>query len=106
MGLHVPVERGDIHRTLTLTSPAQEPPTNELDKLTVWLMRAAQSFRIRLAPIELSSAEGWNLIADGFTVVIVDRSREDASWWILEAIHVVKSKRSNSPTKSPPDNFA
>ncbi len=87
MGLHVPVERGDIHRTLTLTSPAQEPPTNELDKLTVWLMRAAQSFRIRLAPIELSSAEGWNLIADGFTVVIVDRSREDASWWILEAIH-------------------
>jgi putative ABC transport system ATP-binding protein len=87
MGLHVPVERGDIHRTLTLTSPEREQQTDEIDTLTVWLMRAAQSFRIRLAPIELSSAEGWNLIADGFTVVIIDQSREDASWWILETIH-------------------
>jgi putative ABC transport system ATP-binding protein len=87
MGLHIPVERGDIHRTLTLTSPEQERQTDAIDVLTVWLMRAAQSFRIRLAPIELSSAEGWNLIADGLTIVVVDQSKEDSSWWILEKIH-------------------
>lgn len=83
MKLNVSFERGEIHRTLTLTSPQVD--TSTLDSLKLWLMRAARSFRIRLAPIEVSFSDAWNLISDGFALVAIPSQDVKATWWILES---------------------
>ncbi len=82
--LHVPVERSEIHRTLTLTSPTVDP--SSVDTLKLWLMRASRAFRIRLAPIEVSFSDAWNLLADGFSLVAINANESNASWWILESL--------------------
>ncbi len=83
MKLNVAVERSDIHRTLTLTSPESQASTNEAMKL--WLMRASQAYRLRLAPVSLSYSDAWNLLADGFMLVAANVEMADSSWWILES---------------------
>ncbi len=82
--LHVPVERSEIHRILTLTSPTVEPTS--ADTLTLWLMRASRAFRIRLAPIEVTFSDVWNLLADGFSLVAINTNASNRSWWILESL--------------------
>jgi len=84
MRLHVPVERSEIHRTLTLTTP--EMAASSADVLTLWLMRATRSFRILLAPIEVTFSDVWNLLADGFSLVAIDTHESNKSWWILESL--------------------
>ncbi len=85
MKLNVSVERGDIQRTLTVASPKMSD--SRQDALTLWLMRATQSVRIRLVPLELTSSEAWSLLADGFTLVAINTNETKASWWILESIN-------------------
>ncbi len=82
--LHVPVERSEIQRTLTLTSPKTEPPS--VDTLKLWLMRATRAFRIRLAPIEVTFSDAWNLMADGFSLVGINTNTSNESWWIFESL--------------------
>ncbi|MDZ4849395.1 MAG: ABC transporter ATP-binding protein [Pirellulaceae bacterium] len=84
MTLNIPVERGEIHRTLTLTTPKAE--TSEDEALSLWLMRTARSFRIRLASIDVTFSDAWNLLADGFSLVCVNFRDPKASWWILESV--------------------
>ena len=85
MKLNVSVERGDIQRTLTVASPKMSD--SRQDALMLWLMRATQSVRIRLVPLELTSSETWSLLADGFTLVAINSNEMKASWWILESIN-------------------
>jgi putative ABC transport system ATP-binding protein len=86
MKLHLPVERSEIQRNLTLTSPEEWKQGDAGECLALWLMRTAQSIRLRLAPVTLKPAEAWNLIADGFTVVAVDFNLPLQPWTIFEAV--------------------
>jgi putative ABC transport system ATP-binding protein len=87
MRLHIPVERSEVQRTLTITTPEQQRQANPMEGLTLWLMRAAQSLRIRLAPVQVSPQEAWNLLADGFALVVIDNRGAEQGWWVLDSIH-------------------
>jgi putative ABC transport system ATP-binding protein len=84
MRLHIPVERSEIHRTLTLTAPEAEP--SSIEALTLWLMRATRAFRIRLVPIQVSFSDAWSLLADGFSLVAIHNEAKSEPWWIFESI--------------------
>jgi putative ABC transport system ATP-binding protein len=87
MQLHVPIERSEIQRTLTNVSGGRLDATTNAtsDGLVLWMMRAAQAARIRLAPIELNPTAAWNLVADGFHLVAVNVQSGMSPWWIMES---------------------
>ena len=87
MQLHVPIERSEIQRTLTNVSGGPIDSTSDVtaDGLLLWMMRAAQAARIRLAPIELDPSAAWNLVADGFHLVAVNVQPGMSPWWIMES---------------------
>ncbi len=86
MRLHVPVERSEIHRTLTLTAPGTKP--SSVESLKLWLMRATRAFRIRLAPIDVRFSDAWSLLADGFSLVAINTEISNEAWWVFESLGV------------------
>ena len=93
VSLDVPIESARIQQALNDSIPATGPDTG--DALTVSIMRAAQSIGIRLAPVELMSREVWELLLDGFSVVVLERSATEPVAWVFSDIaarHTVASR--------------
>ena len=93
VSLSVPIESARIQQALNDSIPATGPDMG--DALTVSIMRAAQSIGIRLAPVELMSREVWELLLDGFSVVVVQRSVTEPVAWVFSDIaarHTVASR--------------
>lgn len=67
--LEVPTENAKILQALN--DAKIDANTEQSDALTVAIMRAAQSIGIRLAPVELTSPEIWELLLDGFSIAAV-----------------------------------
>jgi putative ABC transport system ATP-binding protein len=86
MQFDISVERSDVQRTLTLTSPERDRLANNDAAFVLWLIRCAQSLRVRLAPVQVAANEAWNLIADGFCLVLADLQNPKASWWVFQSV--------------------
>ncbi len=56
------------------------------DALTVAIMKAANSIGIRLAPIDLSPSDVWELLLDGFSIAVVQRAESNQKTWVFSGI--------------------
>ncbi|MFY8202237.1 MAG: hypothetical protein ACOVLE_16290, partial [Pirellula staleyi] len=83
--LDVPVESSRIQQALN--DSLVDVGSESHDRLTVAVMRAAQSVGIRLAPIELSAKDVWELLLDDFSVAVIVRSPANPTAWVFS--HVV-----------------
>ncbi|HUP80481.1 MAG TPA: ABC transporter transmembrane domain-containing protein, partial [Pirellula sp.] len=90
--LEVVAESAKIQQALSDTTT----DTNEQakDALTVAVMRAGQSIGIRLAPVELTSSDVWELLLDGFSIAVLERSAADPVSWVFSDIAVGRSESS------------
>ena len=95
--LEVPTENARIQHALNDSLPNAEEETG--DALTVAIMRAAQSIGIRLAPVELNTSELWELLLDGFSIAVVQRSTANPVSWVLSQITAGHSEASKTDTK-------
>ncbi len=90
--LDVPIENAKIQQAL---NDSFSNPDEEIgDALTVAIMRAGQSMGIRLAPVELSAPELWELLLDGFSVAVVQRSTGNPESWVFSKIAAGHSEAS------------
>jgi len=79
--LHVPIESAKIQQALN--DSLVDRQSGSVDALTVALMRAAQSVGIRLAPVELTPSEVWELLLDGFCIAVVQPSDSNPISWVF-----------------------
>ena len=56
------------------------------DALTVAIMKAANSIGIRLAPVDLSPSDVWELLLDGFSIAMVQRTESNQKTWVFSGI--------------------
>ncbi len=105
--LEVPTENAKILQALN--DAKIDANAEQGDALTVAIMRAAQSIGIRLAPVELTSPEIWELLLDGFSIAAVQRSALKPASWVFSDIAArhsevskidLKGKTSESISKS------
>ncbi len=82
--LAVPTENAKIQQALNDT--IGDSPSFSGDTLTVALMRSAQSIGIRLAPVELTPSEVWELLLDGFCIALVQTSDSTPVSWVFSDI--------------------
>ncbi len=92
--LNVPAESAKIQQALndTMADSSSLP----IDALTVALMRSSQSIGIRLAPVELTPPEVWELLLDGFCIAVVQPSTNDPVSWVFSTIVARHSEASKS----------
>ncbi len=99
--LEVPTENAKIQQALN--DSLSNADVEKGDALTVAMMRAAQSIGIRLAPVELNGTELWELLLDGFSIAVVQRSVSNPVSWIFSEIaagHSEVFKMDNKGTAS------
>ena len=99
--LEVPTENAKIQQALNDSLSNAE--VEKGDALTVAMMRAAQSIGIRLAPVELNGTELWELLLDGFSIAVVQRSVSNPVSWVFSEIaagHSEVFKMDNKGTTS------
>ena len=90
--LEVVAESAKIQQSLSdSTTDANEQAE---DALTVAVMRAAQSIGIRLAPVELTSSDVWELLLDGFSIAVLERSTANPVSWVFSDIAAGRSESS------------
>ncbi len=82
--LHVPIESAKIQQALN--DSIADGSCEIGDALTVSIMRAAQSIGIRLAPVELTSPEVWELLLDGFSIAVIQRTASNSVAWVFSDI--------------------
>ena len=82
--LEVPTESAKILQALN--DAMIDAKVEQGDALTVAIMRAAQSIGIRLAPVELTSPEVWELLLDGFSIAAVQGSALNPATWVFSDI--------------------
>ena len=95
--LEVPTESAKILQALNDTVIDANPEQG--DALTVAIMRSAQSIGIRLAPVELTSPEIWELLLDGFSIAAVQRSALNPASWVFSDIAARHSEVSKIDSK-------
>ena len=95
--LEVPMESAKIQQAIqdALTDANSESG----DALTVGIMRAGQSIGLRLAPVELSAAEVWELLLDGFCIAAVQPSATHPATWVFSDIVARHSEMSKMESK-------
>lgn len=99
--LEVPTENAKIQQALN--DSLSNADVEKGDALTVAMMRAAQSIGIRLAPVELNGTELWELLLDGFSIAVVQRSVSNPVSWVFSEIaagHSEVFKMDNKGTTS------
>ena len=95
--LEVPIESAKILQALN--DAMIDANAEQGDVLTVAIMRAAQSIGIRLAPVELTSPEIWELLLDGFSIAVVQRSALNPASWVFSNIAARHSEVSRIDAK-------
>ncbi len=95
--LEVPTENAKIQQALNDSLSNADEETS--DGLTVAIMRAAQGIGIRLAPVELNAPELWELLLDGFSIAVVQRSTSNPVSWVFSDIAAGHSEASKMDTK-------
>ena len=95
--LEVPTESAKILQALN--DVMIDANVEQGDVLTVAIMRAAQSIGIRLAPVELTSPEIWELLLDGFSIAAVQRSALNPATWVFSNIAARHSEVSKIDAK-------
>ena len=95
--LEVPTENAKIQQALNDSLSNTEAEIG--DALTVAIMRAGQSIGIRLAPVELTAPELWELLLDGFSVAVVQRSATNPVAWVFSVIVAGHSEASKMDSK-------
>ncbi|MCY2985190.1 MAG: ABC transporter ATP-binding protein [Planctomycetota bacterium] len=82
--LEVPTEIAKIQEAINDTLLDALPDHG--DALTVAIMRAANSIGIRLAPVDLSPSDVWELLMDGFSIAVVQRTESNQKTWVFSGI--------------------
>jgi len=95
--LEVPTESAKIQQSIQ--DAFAEVNTEIGDALTVAIMSAAQSIGIRLAPVELTSSEVWELLLDGFCIAAVQPSAINPVTWVFSDIVARHSEMSKMDSK-------
>jgi putative ABC transport system ATP-binding protein len=104
--LDVPVESSKIQQALN--DALVDVGSESHDRLTVAVMRAAQSVGIRLAPVEINAKDVWELLLDDFSVAMIVRSPTNPTGWAFSHVAArhtesakidVKGKASESISK-------
>ncbi len=95
--LDVPSESAEIQQALNDT--LADSPSVSVDVLTVALMRSSQSIGIRLAPVELTASEVWELLLDGFCISIVQPLASDPVSWVFSDVVARHSEASKSDSR-------
>ena len=95
--LEVPTESAKILQALN--DAMIDAKVEQGDALTVAIMRAAQSIGIRLAPVELTSPEVWELLLDGFSIAAVQGSALNPATWVFSDIAARHSEVSKIDAK-------
>ncbi len=95
--LEVPTESAKILQALN--DAMIDAKVEQGDALTVAIMRAAQSIGIRLAPVELTPPEVWELLLDGFSIAAVQGSALNPATWVFSDIAARHSEVSKIDAK-------
>jgi len=82
--LDVPVESSKLQQALNDAFMDLSP--DSLDGLTVALMRAAHSVGIRLAPVEINENGIWQLLLDGFSIAMVQKTPSNPAAWVFSHV--------------------
>ena len=82
--LDVPVESSKIQQALN--DALIDVGSESHDRLTVAVMRAAQSVGIRLAPVEINAKDVWELLLDDFSVAMIVRSPTNPTAWVFSHV--------------------
>ena len=99
--LEVPTESAKIQQAIQDALPDGNSEIG--DAMTVGIMRAGQSLGLRLAPVELTASEVWELLLDGFCIAAVQQSATNPTTWVFSDIaarHCEMSKMDSSGSSS------
>ena len=59
------------------------------DASLLTMMRAGSAVGLRLAPVDLTSSDGWELLLDGFAVAMLESSsQKDATAWVFSGVSI------------------
>ena len=95
--LEVPMESAKIQQAIQ--DALSDPNSESGDALTVGIMRAAQSLGLRLAPVELTASEVWELLLDGFCIAAVQQSVTNPTTWVFADIAARHSEMSKMDSR-------
>jgi len=82
--LEVPTEIAKIQQAIN--DNLLDASSEHGDALVLAIMRAANSIGIRLAPIDLSPADIWELLLDDFSIALVQRTESNQKSWVFSGV--------------------
>lgn len=82
--LEVPTEIAKIQQAIN--DAMVDVDSERGDGLTLAIMRAANSIGIRLAPIDLSPSDAWELLLEDFSIAVLQRTEANQKTWVFSGI--------------------